>query len=89
MKKEYKSKCCKAKVLYSDPSPDFIGDNFPTVGTCYCYCSKCKEACDIFVNVRKFWNRNPKTQVLGDKREKIQKKLTKKEIQNIRMSEDF
>lgn len=88
-KNKIKSSCCKAEIRYSDPSPDFIGDKNPVIGTCYCICSKCNQPCDMYVPIRKTWTRNPKTQILEDKRAKKEIKLTKKEIEEIRRNEDF
>jgi L-lactate utilization protein LutB len=80
-----KSECCKAEVRYSDPAPDFIGDDPKTmrIGTVYAICTKCNQPCNIYIPIRKVWTRNPKTQVQGDKRGKIKKKEIKKEIQEI------
>lgn len=72
-----RSKCCGAKVRV-------IGRT-----TLHYECLKCKEACDIYIKERKTWERNPKTQVLEDKREEEKNKLTKQEITEIRRNEDF
>jgi hypothetical protein len=79
-KSKLKSVCCKADITYSDPAPDFIGDKNLTIGTCSCICSKCGEPCNLMINERRTWTRNPKTQILKDKRKKIKDKITKKEI---------
>ena len=79
------SACCKAEIRYSDPAPDFIGDKNPTIGTCYCICSKCGKPCNFYTPIRKVWTRNPKTQILEDNRGK----LTEKEIKKILKEEDF
>lgn len=86
-----KSECCKAEVRYSNFAPDFIGDDPHTmkIGTVSVICSKCNQPCNIYIPIRKVWTRNPKTQIIGDKREKQEKKLTKKEIEEIRHNEDF
>jgi hypothetical protein len=72
-----RSLCCGAKVKV-------VGNT-----TLYYVCLKCKKACDIYIKERKFWERNPKTQILGDKRDKKEEKLTKKEIEFYRKNEDF
>lgn len=84
-----KSFCCHAPIRYSDPVPDFIGDKNPTVGTCYCICSKCNKPCNFYIPIRRTWTRNPSTKVKGDDRAKKEVKLTKKEIEEIRRNEDF
>jgi hypothetical protein len=81
-KSKLKSNCCNSAIRYSEMTPDFIGDNPKEmkIGTVYYICIKCGEACDIHINERKFWTRNPKTQIIGDKREKKKRKQTEKEI---------
>jgi hypothetical protein len=83
-KNNLKSLCCNAKVKIS-MSPDFFGDNPKNmiIGTCYYICTKCNQACDIYSNSRKIWNRNPKTQIQKDKREKIKNKIINKEVEQI------
>jgi len=85
-----KSTCCNA-VAKVEMTSDFIGDNPKTmrVGTCHYICTKCQEVCDVYLKQRKTWTRNPKTQIIGDKRAKKEKKLTKKEIEEFRRNEDF
>jgi len=84
-KNKIKSSCCHASVRYSDPAPDFIGDNSKTmqVGTCYCICSKCNQPCNMYIPIRRTWIKNPKTQIQKDKREKTKRKETNKEIKEI------
>jgi len=50
--KEYKSDCCNAKVIFSDRSPDFLGDSPITmkVGTVCPWCTKCGKPCNIKEN---------------------------------------
>jgi hypothetical protein len=71
------SQCCGAKVIVRGKT------------TMHYVCLKCGQSCDIYLKMRKFWTRNPKTQILGDKRAKKEKKLTKKEIEEFRRNEDF
>ena len=88
-KSNLKSTCCKSEVRYSNPAPDFIGDSSPQnlskphIGTCYAICTLCGQPCNIYFPVRKVWTRNPKTQIIGDKRDKVRQKETDKEIQEI------
>jgi len=84
-KSNLKSTCCKAEIKYSNFSPDFIGDKSETmtVGTCSCICSKCGEPCNIMSIQRKTWTRNPITQIQKDKRQKIHKKETDKQIKEV------
>jgi len=67
------SKCCGAKVVVRGKT------------TRYYVCLACGNACDVYciVKERKFWTRNPKTQIIGDKREKIKDKEINKEIEQI------
>jgi len=90
-KTNYKSSCCRTRVKFSDPSPDFIGDDpkIMKIGTCYVICTKCGKACDIYVPIRKTWTRNPKTQIIPNKKKQITEKLTRKEIEKFRKEEDF
>lgn len=88
-KSKIKSKCCKAKVRYSDLSPDFIGDTNISIGTCVCICTKCNKPCDIYIPIRKVWKKSPATQVQGDKREKRKRLFTDKEIREFLKNEDF
>jgi hypothetical protein len=90
-KNNLKSDCCKTKIKFSDPSPDFIGDNpkTMTIGTCYFICSKCNQPCNIYVPIRKIWTRNPVEQIQNDNREKKKKLFTDKELRGFRMNEDF
>ena len=67
-KSTLKSACCKAELKYSSPAPDFIGEKEPTIGTCYCICSKCGEPCNIISDERKTWKINPKTRVVPNKK---------------------
>ena len=71
------SKCCGAKVK-------IVGKT-----TMHYECRKCGEACDIYFKIRKTWKINPTTKIKKDKRPKFEIKLTKKEIDEIRRSEDF
>lgn len=84
-KSKIKSSCCKAPIRYSDLAPDFIGDDPKTMrmGTCYIICTKCNQPCDMHISIRRTWTRNPSEQIIGDKRDKINKKVTKKEIEEI------
>jgi hypothetical protein len=72
-----RSKCCGAKIKV-------VGRT-----ALHYECLKCKEPCDIYIKERKIWARNPKTQILGDKRAKTKNKLTKKEVEDFRKNEDF
>ena len=81
-KSSLRSTCCKAEVKYSEPAPDFFGDRNPTIGTCYCICSKCGEPCNIMSVTRRTWTRNPATQIQKDSRKKIKDKIVKKEIKD-------
>jgi len=66
-----RSKCCGAKVVVRGRT------------TLHYECLKCGYECDIYYVERKTWTRNPKTQILGDEREKINKKETDKEIKEM------
>jgi L-lactate utilization protein LutB len=90
-KSKIKSACCKAEIRYSDPAPDFIGDDSKTmqIGTCCAICSKCGKPCNFYVPIRRTWKRNPATKVKGDDRAKKEVKLTKKEIEEFKRNEDF
>jgi len=85
------STCCKAPIVYSNPAPDFIGDKEEdmVIGTCCCLCSKCQEPCNIMSIERKFWTRNPVTQIIPNKKKKSSTKLTPKELKEIHKNEDF
>lgn len=87
------SDCCRAEIKYSDFSPDFIGNNPKTmkVGTVSAICSKCNQPCNFYIPIRKVWNRNPKTQIIPNKKKKKNKstKLTPKEIKEFLKNEDF
>ena len=72
-----RSKCCGAKVIVRGKT------------TLYYVCLSCGKPCDVYTKERRTWIRNPKTQILKDKREKEKTKLTKKEIDEIRKNEDF
>jgi translation initiation factor 1 (eIF-1/SUI1) len=79
------SNCCNARteVVCSPDDIDKIGC------TMYHKCLKCNCACDVHSNKRRVWIINPSTKVKGDKRAKIKNGLTKKEINEIRLTEDF
>jgi hypothetical protein len=89
--KQLLSDCCRAEIRTSDFIPDFIEDNpkTMTIGTCYFICSKCGEACNIYVPIRRTWKINPKTQILQNKKKKSSTKLTPKELKEIHKREDF
>lgn len=72
-----KSVCCNAKVKLKDKE------------TLTYVCSKCDKSCQIYVSTRKTWKRNPATQIIPDKRKKIKKLFTDKELRGFRMNEDF
>ena len=78
-----KSVCCGAKVRIEGM------DDFDKQCTMYHVCTHCNNPCDVLRNERRTWTRNPKTQIIGDKRAKKEKKLTKKEIEEFRRNEDF
>lgn len=78
-----KSNCCNAKVKYSDILPDFIGDKNPKIGTVYYICTKCGEACDVHINIRKTWTINPKTRIVPNKKKNQKKKIAEQEIKEI------
>ncbi len=84
-KNNYKSKCCGAKVkIYSSP------DDIDKVGcTMYHICTECGQACDIMILTRHTWTRNPVTQIIPNKKRKSSTKLTKKELREIHLNEDF
>lgn len=63
-----RSKCCNSRVKV-------LGNT-----TLYHVCSKCNNACNTYFVERKIWNRNPKTTIQQDKREKIKDKIINKEI---------
>jgi len=72
-----RSICCNSKVKL-------------VLGTkIYYKCNKCKNRCDIYYVQRREWIRNPKTQIIDSKKEKIKTKLTRKEIEHYRQTEDF
>jgi hypothetical protein len=77
------SECCRAKIRYSDPAPDFIGDKKPLIGTCYIICTKCNKPCNLYIPIRRTWKINPSTKIKGDEREKNHKKEIDKEIKEI------
>jgi len=79
-KSTLKSACCKAKLKYSSPAPDFIGEKEPTIGTCYCVCSKCDKPCNIVLDERKKWTINPSTRIKKDEREKLKSKQNRLEL---------
>lgn len=83
------STCCNAKIKYSDPAPDFLGDTHPLIGTCCCLCSKCGEACNVYEKTRKTWKINPATKIKQNEKKIKKVKLTKKEIDELRRNEDF
>ena len=85
-KSNIKSTCCNAEVKIGGME-DFEGDKY--ICTQYYICTKCKKACNVYLKDRKTWTRNPKTQILGDKRGKEKSKITKKEIEEFRRNEDF
>jgi hypothetical protein len=89
-KSNLKSQCCNAEARV-DMSPDFEGDNPKTMqmGTCCYMCTKCHQPCDVYLKERKTWTRNPKTQIIPDKREKKRKMFTEKELKQIHKEEDF
>jgi hypothetical protein len=70
------SKCCNAKVKVEGKT------------TMYCVCTRCHQACDCYVKMRKQWARNPKTQITPNSKCK-KNKLTRKEIDEIRRESDF
>lgn len=76
---KFKSNCCNAEIKINAPLRDFPGEK-NILGTFYYICKKCNQACDIHIKERKSWNRNPKTQIIKDKREKIKTKEIIKEI---------
>jgi hypothetical protein len=80
-KSNLKSNCCNTEIIIGGIS-DFE-KNYKETCTQYYICTKCKQACDIHINERKIWTRNPKTQIIGDKRAKIKEKEINKEIQEI------
>ena len=77
---KYLSDCCHEPIEFSNPAPDFIGDKNPEIGTCCCYCSKCGEACNFWVPVRKTWKRNPVTKVQKNKKKAFKEKCSGFEI---------
>ncbi|MFH0806045.1 MAG: hypothetical protein V1901_04170 [Patescibacteria group bacterium] len=81
IKMQYKSNCCNAEVKISTPIDDFFGKKKQLLGTFYYICKKCNLACDIRIKERKIWNRNPGTQILKDKRQKIKTKEIIKETE--------
>jgi hypothetical protein len=84
-KNNYKSKCCGAKVRIHS-SPDDI-DKFSC--TMYHVCTNCGQACDIIILTRRTWIRNPKTQIIPNKKKKKSTKLSSKELREIHLNEDF
>jgi hypothetical protein len=57
--------------------------------TIHYVCLACGEACDIHFIERKLWARNPKTQIIPNKKKKSSTKLNPKELKEIHKSEDF
>ncbi len=88
-KTQYKSQCCNAKTTYSEMITDFIGEKKPLIGTITCICSKCKKPCAILIVERKKWEKNPATQIIPNKKEKIKRLFTEKELKKFREEEDF
>ena len=79
---QFKSNCCNADIIASVPLNDFPGKKKQLLGTWYYICKKCGVPCDIHLNSRKFWNRNPSEKVIQDKRSKIKSKQVIEEIGN-------
>ncbi len=76
-KNNLKSNCCNAKIK-------IVGKI-----TMYYVCLKCKKPCDVHVNKRKVWIRNPKTQIVPNKNKQKSTKLTSNELKEIHKNEDF
>jgi L-lactate utilization protein LutB len=74
------SSCCRAKVRVSGIG-DFEGDKSACT-QCY-VCTKCNDACDIYIPIRRVWNINPSTKIKGDERAKITNKEINREIKEI------
>jgi len=85
-KSQLRSNCCNAETTIGGIE-DFEGDK--SACTQYHACIKCKNPCDVHVLERKMWNRNPKTQIIPNKKEKNKRLFTDKELKNFRMNEDF
>ena len=80
-----RSKCCGARVKVHISS-----DDIDKIGcTMYYICTKCKEACDIYVATRRLWAMDSHTKVLEDNRSKQRNELTKKEVRRILLNEDL
>lgn len=80
--------CCNAPTKYSEILPDFIGDNKPKTGNSYCICSKCGEACSVYLKQRKTWDINPQTKIIPNKKRRLTK-LSPQELKKIKQEEDF
>lgn len=81
-----KSKCCYAEIKIGGLG-DFHGEDRPC--TIYYMCTKCGKACDVIIMPRRTWKRNPKTQIVPNKKKKKSTKLTPKELKEIHRNEDF
>lgn len=83
IKNKYKSKCCGA-IVKVHTSPDEIDK----VGcTMYHICTKCGEACDVYLKERRTWNINPAEQIIPNKKKQKSTKLTPKELKEIYKNE--
>lgn len=71
-----KSKCCSSRVVVRGKR------------TMHYVCVACGEPCDVYYTTRKTWGRSPAEQIVPNKK-KDAPKLTRKEIDEIRKSEDF
>lgn len=71
-----RSKCCNAKVRVAGKT------------TLHYVCNQCQNPCEVIFVPRKTWTRNPATQIIPNAKCKAPK-LTKKEIREILLHEDF
>lgn len=83
---KFKSSCCNAKVIICGIG-DF--DDKDTICTMHYECKECHMDCDVHIDERRFWTRNPKTQIIPNKKKKTSTKLTPKELKEIHQQEDF
>lgn len=82
-KNKFKSNCCNSTIKQK------CNDKNETTDVFYSICNKCKQPCQVHLDERKSWARNPATQIIPNKKKKSSTKLTKKELNEIHQNEDF
>lgn len=84
-KSNLKSTCCNAEIKVHTSSDEIDKEGC----TNYYVCTKCHQPCNFYLKERKVWIRNPKTQIISNKKKKDWNKLSKQEIEDYRKHEDF